>query len=152
VCGRTDGPRQGCRTRPAALSVCSTGTRHVLLSAAKQLRFQAKPSAGRWGIVLPQLLSVGAAERLRDAPLYTFRLWAKTRFPVMEVRLHAASLSRAGRSVGRDHGLDVADVGQIALMILISLLVAPAAMAGRMGAAPLYFALITALSLFLCCK
>ena len=40
-------------------------------------------------------------------------------------------------------------LGQIALMILISLLVPPAAMAGRMGVAPLYFALITALSLFL---
>ena len=65
------------------------------------------------------------------------------------MRLYAASLSRAGRSVGGDHGLDVADVGQIALMILISLLVPPAAMAGRMGVAPLYFALITALSLFL---
>jgi hypothetical protein len=34
-------------------------------------------------------------------------------------------------------------------MILISLLVPPAAMAGRVGVAPLYFALITALSLFL---
>ena len=34
-------------------------------------------------------------------------------------------------------------------MILISPLVPPAAMAGRMGVAPLYFALITALSLFL---
>jgi hypothetical protein len=43
----------------------------------------------------------------------------------------------------------VASLGQIALMILISLLVPPAAMAGRMGVAPLYFALITALSLFL---
>ena len=35
--------------------------------------------------------------------------------------------------LGGDHGLDVADVGQIALMILISLLVPPAAMAGRIG-------------------
>jgi len=43
----------------------------------------------------------------------------------------------------------VAGLGQIALMVLISLLVPPAAMAGRMGVAPLYFALITALSLFL---
>ena len=43
----------------------------------------------------------------------------------------------------------VAGLGQIALMILISLLVPPAAMAGRVGVAPLYFALITALSLFL---
>ena len=59
------------------------------------------------------------------------------------------SLPRVGRSVGGDHRLDVADVGQIALMILISLLVPPAVMAGRMGVAPLYFALITALSLFL---
>ena len=50
---------------------------------------------------------------------------------------------------GGDHGSDVAGLGQIALMILISLLVPPAAMAGRMGVAPLYFALITALSLFL---
>jgi hypothetical protein len=45
--------------------------------------------------------------------------------------------------------LDVAGLGQIALMILISLLVPPAAMAGRVGVAPLYFALITAPSLFL---
>jgi hypothetical protein len=30
VCGnKTGGPRQGCRTRPAARSVCSTGARHV---------------------------------------------------------------------------------------------------------------------------
>ena len=34
-------------------------------------------------------------------------------------------------------------------MILISLLVPPVVMGGRMGVAPLYFALITALSLFL---
>jgi hypothetical protein len=45
--------------------------------------------------------------------------------------------------------LDVVGLGQIALMMLISLLVQPVAMAGRMGVAPLYFALITALSLFL---
>ena len=42
----------------------------------------------------------------------------------------------------------MASLGQIALMILISLLVQPAALAGRVGVAPLYFALITALSLF----
>jgi hypothetical protein len=64
-------------------------------------------------------------------------------------RLHAVSLSRVGRNIGGDHGLVVAGLGQIALMILISLLVPPAAMAGRVGVAPLYFALITALSLFL---
>ena len=63
-------------------------------------------------------------------------------------RLHAASLSRVGRNIGGDHGSDVAGLGQIALMILISLLV-PAALAGQVGVAPLYFALITALSLFL---
>jgi hypothetical protein len=64
-------------------------------------------------------------------------------------RLHSASLSRVGRNIGGDHGSDVAGLGQIALMILISLLVPPAALAGRVGVAPLYFALITALSLFL---
>jgi hypothetical protein len=40
-------------------------------------------------------------------------------------------------------------LGQIALMILISLLMPAVATAGRMGVAPLYFALFTALSLFL---
>jgi hypothetical protein len=46
----TDGPRQGCRTRPAVLVICSTGARRVLLWTAKNLRFQATPSlAARCG-------------------------------------------------------------------------------------------------------
>ena len=36
-------PTAGLSNHPATLSVCSTGARHVLLSAAKQLRFQATP-------------------------------------------------------------------------------------------------------------
>jgi hypothetical protein len=41
---RADGPRRGCRTRPAARPVCSTEARRVLLLTAKNLRFQATPA------------------------------------------------------------------------------------------------------------
>jgi hypothetical protein len=46
----TDGPRQGCRTRSAAPSVCSTGTRHVLLLTTENLLFPATPGASRPGM------------------------------------------------------------------------------------------------------
>jgi hypothetical protein len=81
-------------------------------------------------------------------PYFTLSDCGQRRTFLLVYRLHAASLSRVGRNIGGDHGSDVAGLGQIALMILISLLV-PAALAGQVGVAPLYFALITALSLFL---
>lgn len=82
-------------------------------------------------------------------PYFTLSDCGQRRTFLLVYRLHAASLSRVGRNIGGDHGSDVAGLGQIALMILISLLVPPAALAGQVGVAPLYFALITALSLFL---
>jgi hypothetical protein len=45
-----DGPRQGLSNRPAALSVCSTGARHVLLLTVKNLLFPATLGALVGGI------------------------------------------------------------------------------------------------------
>ena len=82
-------------------------------------------------------------------PYFTLSDCGQRRTFLLVYRLHAASLSRVGRNIGGDHGSDVAGLGQIALMILISLLVPPAALAGQVGVAPLYFALITGLFLLL---